>query len=72
SSFNKTPASLLKKFYDAWYAPNNAILVVAGDVDPQTTLGEIKTLFGAIPRKTLPARPGCAFQPVSAVTLRYP
>ncbi|MHB8569466.1 MAG: M16 family metallopeptidase [Metallibacterium sp.] len=71
-SFNKTGAPLLRKFYDTWYAPNNAILVVAGDVDPQTTLGEIKTLFGAIPRKTLPARPRYDFQPVSAGTLRYP
>ncbi|WP_297918657.1 pitrilysin family protein [Metallibacterium sp.] len=71
-SFNRTGAPLLKKFYDTWYAPNNAILVVAGDVDPQTTLGEIETLFGAIPRKTLPARPRYDFQPVAAATLHYP
>ena len=56
-SFDKTSAEMLKKFHDAWYAPNNAILVVVGDVDPEATLAKVKTLFGAIPAKTLPARP---------------
>jgi len=56
-SFEKTTAADLKKFHDTWYAPNNAILVVVGDVDPQATLTEIKSLFGTIKAKTLPARP---------------
>ncbi|MBV8803973.1 MAG: insulinase family protein, partial [Sinobacteraceae bacterium] len=41
-SFDKTTAAMLKKFHDTWYAPNNAILVVVGDVDPRATLTEIK------------------------------
>ncbi len=71
-SFNKTTAGMLRAFYQSWYAPNNAILVVAGDVDPQATLGEIRTLFAGIPRKALPQRPDYDFQPVSAGTLHYP
>lgn len=56
-SFNKTTGAMLKQFYDSWYAPNNAILVIVGDVDPQKTLTEVKSLFSDIPSKTLPARP---------------
>jgi zinc protease len=56
-SFDKTTAQMLKSFHDTWYAPNNAILVVAGDVDPQTTLLEVKRLFGDIKSKKLPPRP---------------
>src|ERR1700735_2932766 len=47
-SFEKTSAAMLKSFHDAWYAPNNAILIIVGDVDPAATLTEVKSLFGAI------------------------
>ncbi len=56
-SFDKTTAEMLKKFHDTWYAPNNAILVVTGDVDAAATLAKIKQYYSAIPRKTLPERP---------------
>lgn len=71
-SFNKTTAKALKKFHDTWYAPNNAILVIAGDVDPASTLKKVKSLFGAIPRKQVPARPTFHFQPVQAHTVSLP
>ena len=68
-SFNKTTGAMLHKFYDTWYAPNNAILVIVGDVNPQTTLAEVKKLYGAIPSKKLPARPSFSFHSVSSQTL---
>lgn len=71
-SFDKTTAAMLKSFHDAWYAPNNAILIVAGDVDPKATLGEIKSLFGPIKPKKLPPRPEIVLQPVQPVTLTAP
>ena len=71
-SFDKTTAQALKKFHDTWYAPNNAILVIAGKVDPETTLAEVKSLFGDIPRKTIPARPEFDFEKVSAHTVKLP
>jgi zinc protease len=63
-SFDNTTADMLKKFYKDWYAPNNAILVIAGDVDPPAALAKVKQLYGSIPRKTLPARPEVNLGPV--------
>src|SRR4029077_7485715 len=37
-SLEGTPAEMLKTFYKTWYAPNNAVLVVAGDVEPSAAL----------------------------------
>ena len=63
-SFEKTTGALLKAFYRQWYAPNNAILVIAGDVDPAATLAKVKELYGSIPRRRLGMRPTVALQPV--------
>jgi zinc protease len=69
ASFDLTTAPMLKQFHDAWYAPNNAILIVVGDVEPKTALGEIKQLFGGIKPKKLPARPKFALQPIKTEPL---
>lgn len=63
-SFDKTTAAMLHSFHDRWYAPNNAILVIAGDVDPPTALSEVRALFGDIRAKKLPPKPGVALRPV--------
>jgi zinc protease len=68
-SFNATTGAMLKSFHQTWYAPNNAILVIAGDVDPAKTIAEVRNLFGGIPAKTLPARPQIQLQPVKAEIL---
>ncbi|HVW68185.1 MAG TPA: pitrilysin family protein, partial [Steroidobacteraceae bacterium] len=67
-SFEKTTAQALKSFHDTWYAPNNAILVIAGDVDPQATLTEVKQLFGDIESKSLPARKPVELRPVKGTS----
>ncbi|HKF98470.1 MAG TPA: pitrilysin family protein, partial [Steroidobacteraceae bacterium] len=56
-SFQKTTAQMLKSFHDTWYAPNNAILVIAGDVEPRATLTLVQQLFADIPAKKLPPKP---------------
>ena len=68
ASFDKTTAGMLKAFYEAWYAPNNAILVVVGNVDPSATILEIRSLFGAIKRRKLPSRPAVSLQPARAAS----
>ena len=37
-SFEQTTGAMLKEFHTKWYAPNNAILVVVGDIEPEATL----------------------------------
>ncbi len=70
-SFDQTTGAMLKKFYDAWYAPNNAILVVVGNVEPQQVLAQVKELFGGIPARTLPARPSFAFAAAKAASFQF-
>ncbi len=65
-SFAKTTGKMLKKFYNEWYGPNNAILVIAGDVDPAVTLKAVKKLFGGIAPRPTPARPAVRLQPLKA------
>ncbi len=44
----------VKSWYQHWYAPNNAIMVVTGDVDAQQVFALARKHFGPIPRKELP------------------
>ncbi|MDK9721581.1 MAG: insulinase family protein [Rhodospirillales bacterium] len=46
----------LRAFYQRWYVPNNAILIVAGDVTPQQVLTLADTYYASIPRRPLPGR----------------
>jgi zinc protease len=39
----------LYHYYQRYYAPNNAVLVMSGDVDAESTLSRIEALFGGIP-----------------------
>ncbi len=45
-----------RDWYRTWYAPNNATLVVAGDVKTKEVLALAKKYFGPIPAHKLPAR----------------
>ncbi len=45
-----------RRWYERWYAPNNATLVVAGDVDPAQVFAWSQQYFGAIPSRALPER----------------
>lgn len=43
-------------FYQRWYAPNNAILIVAGDVTVDEVRKLAETTFGPIPAREIPKR----------------
>ena len=44
----------VKQFFTTYYSPNNAVLVVTGDIDPAETLAIVKKYFAAIPASKLP------------------
>lgn len=44
----------LKHWYGRWYAPNNATLVVVGDVKPEEVLKQARKFFGPLKRSELP------------------
>jgi predicted Zn-dependent peptidase len=43
------PLSAVKEFFDQYYAPNNAVVSIAGDFDPQQALKLVDYYFGSIP-----------------------
>jgi zinc protease len=63
ASFDKTTGTMLKAFYRKWYSPSNMILIVVGDVNPQSTLATIKSLFGGIKSHSVPAHPAIDLKP---------
>ena len=48
ADIERVPIANLKAFYEKWYRPDNAILVVAGRFDEAKTLGWIVDKFGAL------------------------
>ncbi len=46
----------VKKWYRDWYIPNNAILIIVGDVDSENALLQVQKYFGDIPARKIPAR----------------
>src|SRR5216684_1772721 len=67
-SFARTTADMLRKFHETWYAPNNAVLLVVGDVEPAAALKTMQRLFREIPARPFPARPAVHLEPVSPET----
>ena len=41
-------------FFDTFYAPNNAVVVVVGDVDADEVMGWVEEYFGGIERADVP------------------
>ncbi len=54
-----------KKFNKTYYVPNNAVLVVAGDIDTEKTKKMIADYFGPIPRGEEIKRPNIQEDPIT-------
>jgi len=57
----------IQEFFRIYYAPNNAVLAVAGDIDQGETLALIKKYFATIPRQPEPPPVDVAEPPGVAV-----
>jgi zinc protease len=57
SDIENVPIERLQAFYHRYYQPDNAVLLIAGKLDPARTLALVTQKFGSIPRpaRSLPA-----------------
>ncbi len=58
----------VKTWFRSWYGPNNAVLVLAGDIDLATAKQKTLKFFGDIPASaTLPAKPAMIAQRTTSI-----
>ena len=67
-SFDATTGQMLKEFHQKWYAPNNMILVIVGNVNPESTLARVRELYGDIPQRPIPPHAPVELHPVRSET----
>ncbi|MDD2580980.1 MAG: pitrilysin family protein [Desulfuromonadaceae bacterium] len=60
SDIENLTRSKAEKFFHSYYAPNNAIVAIVGDIDTKKTIAMVERYFGAI-------KPGKELPPVTAV-----
>jgi len=68
ASFDATTSEMLQDFYKKWYTPGNAILVIVGDVDPDSAITKIRQWFGDVASHPLPERLTVELKPVKSET----
>ena len=67
---DKTSVTDLKQFYDSYYVPNNALLIVVGDVSEVEVRSAAEKWFGKIPRAAAPPRPAAKAEEPAQKQLR--
>lgn len=62
-SIGEVPAAELRQFYDDWYRPDNAAIVVVGDIEVDEIVADIEQRFADAEPRTpvMPERPDTAF-----------
>src|SRR5215510_10591697 len=56
----------VNKFFETYYVPNNAVLVVTGDATVDEVMRLAEKHFGSIPKRTVPPRPDISEPPQTA------
>lgn len=57
----------VKSFYEAWYAPNNAVLIVSGDITLEKLEPLAEKFYGDIPARSVPKRQWTEVPPLIAL-----
>jgi zinc protease len=66
ADLNAATVEDVKEFFDTFYVPDNATLVIVGDFDPSTALALARTHFGRVPRSRKPVPRVTAEEPAQA------
>jgi zinc protease len=66
ADLDAAPLLAVQEFFRTWYAPNNAVLSIAGDVDPAEVRVLVERRFASIPARPLPPRPEIVEPPQAA------
>lgn len=61
----------LYAYHDKWFAPNNAVLIVVGDIDFSELKRIVKQYFQDIPKKVLPPVPEKKFTPAEIYNVTH-
>jgi zinc protease len=56
----------VRKFYEQYYSPNNAVLAIVGDVKADEVFAKVEKYFGSIPSRPVPAKPNVDEKPQTA------
>ncbi|AFY96199.1 M16 family metallopeptidase [Chamaesiphon minutus] len=64
----------VRSYYDSYYAPNNATLVVVGDFDTAKLMAKVEETFGKVPRREIKVTksPPTNIKPTRRLTLKEP
>jgi predicted Zn-dependent peptidase len=66
ADLDAAPLEAVQEFFRTYYAPNNAVLSIAGDVDFDDVRARVAERFGSIPARPAPARPNLDEPPQTA------
>jgi zinc protease len=69
ASFKKMTGKMLSNFHKNWYGPNNAVLVIVGNVSVEKTLKTVKQLFESIPARPTPGRSIVQLKPLKGASI---
>lgn len=74
ADIERVPVPALRAFYEKYYQPDNAVLIVSGKFDDAAALASIEKLYGAIPKPARSLQASYTVEPVQdgerSVTLR--